>query len=336
MPVTRKADWVIQDFTAEVNKIPRPWSLVDSMNMFTEMPVTSTTVTIDVITEKTDTYGDVRRGADRTKVGPETTKAVSLQAPFFALDAAITPVDVQNLRQAGTTNDPATIANLRLRIMERIRRYHGALKEKCLVEALLGSTYAPNGTIAAQNYYTIFGESQTTVDFVFSSGTEDVLGKAESAWGAVIDNAQDGAGSYEVVALCSPGWFQDFISHPKVAGAYEDYLARVNPNRERPNGGSIYRQFEHGNVLYIEYRGAFNGVNLIPTDEAYFFPRGIADQFDTYFAPGDLLDAANQPGQELYMIEVRDPRGRRLDIESDSSMLMVNKRPSLTIRATKS
>lgn len=336
MPVTRKSDFVIQDFTQEINKLPRVWSLVDSMNMFTTHNVTSENITVDVTTEKTDVIGDVRRGSDRTKVGPETTVVKALTVPFFTLDGAVTPTDLQNLRKVGTANDAATVADARIRIMERIRRYHGALREKVLVEALLGNAFIPNGTVAAQNYFTIFNESQVTLDFVFSSATTDILGKAEEAWASIIDNADDGSGTYEIVALCSPGWFSSFISHPKVAGAYEDYTSRANPNRVRPGSTSIFRQFEHGNVLYIEYRGAFAGTFLIPADEAYFFPKGIESMFDLYFAPGDLLDAVNTPGQELYMIEVTDPRGRRLDIESDSAILAVNNRPGLVIKATKS
>lgn len=326
MPTTRKSEFIIQDFTFEINKIPRPWSLVDSMDMFTVNNVVTDTVTVDVTQEKTDVIGDVRRGSDRTKVGPETTIAKPLSVPFFTLDGAVTPVDIQNLRRAGTADDPETLSNAQMKIMERIRRYHGALKEKALVEAILGSTYAPNGTIGTQNYFTTFGTSQVTVDFAFSVGTTDVLGKAEEAWGSIIDNAQDGGTSYEIVALCSPGWFADFISHPKVAGAYEQYAANPNPNRVRVGGQSIYRQFEHGNVLYIEYRGAFNGTALIPADEAYFMPVGIMDMFNLYYAPSDTLAAVNQPGQELYMQTVESINGRRIDIESETALLAVNSR----------
>lgn len=336
MPSIRKSEFIIEDFTQEINKIPRPWSLVDSMDLFTVNNVSTDTITVDVVQEKTDTFGDQRRGSDRTKVGPETVIAKPLVIPFFPLDGAVTPSDLQNLRKAGTANDAETLSSAQLKIMERIRRYHGALKEKALVEAILGTTYAPNGTIGAQSYFSVFETSQVTVDFAFSSGATDVLAVAESAWGSIIDNAQDGGQAYEIVALCSPGWFASFIAHPKVAGAYEAYASNPNPNRVRVGGKSIFRQFEHGNVLYIEYRGAFNGVPLIPANEAYFIPMGIADMFNIYYGPSDTLAAVNQPGVELYMQTVESPNGRRLDVESETALLAVNSRPELVIKATKS
>lgn len=334
MAVTRLSDFEIQDFTTEINKIPRQWNLIDSMNMFDEVRNSTDNISIDVVQEKTDTFGDTRRGGTRNSLGNESVTEVPLKVPFFSLDDAIRPTDLQNLRAYGTANDVMTEQMARMRIMERLRRYHNALREKIMVNAIMGSGFAPNSTTTQYNYYTVFSETQQTTDVAFSTATTDVNARLEIAYGNIIDNAENETGAYEIVVLCSPGWFQDFISHPNVKGAYEDYMARVNPNRERTGGTSIYREFMHYNMRFIEYRGSFGGTNLVTADEAFMFPVGIDNMFEMHYAPGDLLDYVNTPAQDMYMIEKRDER--RLIIESDTSMLGVNTRPELVQRLTKS
>jgi hypothetical protein len=46
------------------------------------------------------------------------------------------------------------------------------------------------------------------------------------------------------------------------------------------------------------------------------------------------MDYLNTEGQENYMWIHRDPKGRRIDVESETAMLAVNQRPELVVRAT--
>lgn len=322
----------LQNFSHAVNKIPRAWNLLDSLGLAETVPVNTETVSVDVVQEKTDTFGDARRGGPRGFVEAETVITKPLSIPFFPLDSAIRPTDLQNLRQWGTEDAPQTVDMALTRIMERLRRYQGALREKALVEALMGNAYAPNGTVAAQNYYTIFEETQTQVAFDLTNTAVNPAGKAEEAWGAIIDNAQDGQSNYDVIAICGSGFFQKLIEHPDVVNAYTYYQSTQEPLRQRLGGGSIYREFVWQNVRYIEYRGSFGGTALLPVEEAWFFPLGIEDMFKVYHAPADTIDAVNTMGQELYMFVRRTDR--KVDVESETSLLCVNSRPSLVVRAT--
>lgn len=331
---TRQDNNLLQDFTVAINKIPRAWNLLDSMNIAETVGVTSETVNVDVVTEKTNTFGDARRGGQRNFVEAESVITKPLSIPFFPLDGVVRPTDLQNLRMWGTEDQPQTVNDAVERVMMRLRRYQGAIREKALVEAVKGSAYAPNGTVAAQDYYTIFGETKTQVAFDLTNAAVDVKAKIEEAWGTVIDNADDGASSYEVVALCGTGFFNKLIDNAGAKDAYTYYSSTQEPLRNRQGGGSIYREFVFMNVKFIEYRGAFNGSALLPTEEAFFFPTGIEDMFKVYHAPADHLDFVNQEGEELYMFLNRASNGRKIDVESETALLAVNHRPNLVIQAT--
>lgn len=338
MAIARKTDFQVQDFTTEINLIPRKWNLFSEggmfAGMFTETRNYTDNISIDVIQEKTDTYGDTRRGGTRNALGNESATEVPLKIPLFTLDDSLTARDIQNVREYGTAQDVMTENSARMRIMERIRRYHGALMEKIMVNAIMGGGFSPNGTTTEYNYYTVFSRTQQTVDFEFSTATTDINEQLETAYAHIVDNAQNMDGAYRIKVLCSPGWFSEFIKHPNVAGAYEDYMCRVNPNRERTGGDSIYRTFSHFNFDFVEYRGRFGTTDLVTANQAFMFPMGIDSMFEMHMAPGDLLDAVNEPAQDLYMIERRDHR--RLIIESDSAMLGLNNRPELVVQLTMS
>lgn len=339
MAIVRGNEFQLLDYTGEINKIPRLWNLLDSLGIFDTEGVQTDFVNVDITQDKTLPIGDQRRGGERNFNAAAQTTPFTLHMPFFPLDDSIRPSDLQNLRQIGTAQDPARVAALRLKIMEQLRRKQGATREKALANALQGLSYAPNGTTTAYNYYTTFGQTQVSVDFDFGNATANPMAKAEIARASIVDNAQDGAGAYTVTAICGPTWFQKLIDHPMVREAYTFFTSTQDPLRSRNAMGSrdgIYRDFIYGDVHYIEYRGSFAGTALIPADQAFMFPAGIADMFKVFHGPADHLDYVNSVGQELYMFEYREQSGRRMHIESETAMIAVNYRPELVIKLTSS
>lgn len=326
----------MMDFTVAINKVPRVWSLLDEMNIAETVGISTETASVDVIQERTDTFGDVRRGGPRQFVGAENVITKHLTTPFFALDGAVLPSDVQNLRRFGTENDLTSMGEAVDRIATRIRRYHSALREKALVEAIRGFSFNPNGTTEQYDYYTVFEQTanKKQIPFDLANTATDPMEKAEEVYKHIINNAQDGSSAYEIVCLASSEFFDLLLKNDTLQQAYTYYTSVQEPLRNRQGGGGIIRQFTHGNIRYIDYPATFNGARCIPANEAYFFPMGIADMFKVYHAPADHIDYTNTVGQEAYMWIYRDPKGRRIDVESETAMLAVNHRPELVVRAT--
>lgn len=330
MAVTRKSEVEILDFTQEINKIPRQPSLFDTLLQVGDESVSTTTVQVDVIQRNLEQMVAARRGGERANIKNAAYVTKSFTVPLFTLDGVVKPTDLQNLRQAGTANDLETVDNVRLKIMQDISRYHGALRQKAIAEAIKGLSYVGNDLYPVYDYYTEFGEAKKTITWDWTSATCDPMALAEEAWQHIVDNAQDGAGSYNVVCFCGKKFFSTLLSNPVFREAYQFYMNGAQPLRERANGGAIARQFEYGNVTYIDVSSQkVGGSPLIADTAAYFLPVGIPDMFKVYHAPGDLIDAANKPGQDMYMIEKRDYRS--IKVETDAAMICVNSRPGLVV-----
>ena len=141
------------------------------------------------------------------------------------------------------------------------------------------------------------------------------------------------SGLTSVHALVSPEFFDKLIGHPKVEEAYKYYAATgAQPLRQ-----DVRRNFPFAGILFEEYNASvtlFGGGSerLVPAGEGIAFPLGTMDTFTTYGAPADLLEAANTTGVELYARQLMDPRGRWIDLMTESNILPVNKRPRLAIR----
>ncbi|WNO47286.1 hypothetical protein [Vibrio phage vB_VibM_10AMN] len=328
----RYGDFHVQDLTAAVNKMPPVWTLVSSLNLFDKEFGETEFVTVDVIQEKIGLIDDKRRGGPRNYTNSEDAIVKRLEIPFFPLDGGIRPSDLQNLRKYGTANDTVKLNEVRERVMRRVRMNHSATSEKAMVQAVKGLAYAPSGTTEQYNYYTVFGQTQKEVFFDLA-GSGDPIEKAEEARLHITENAQDGGSSYEVTALCSKGFFAKLLKNADFKEAYTYFESQPNPLRTRVGGNSVYREFVHGNVRYIEY--AFkdaDGNDFIETDIAYMMPVGMDGMFRQHFAPADTVDDANTTAQEIYMWEKRDRR--KVEIESESSFLCVNYRPELVVKCS--
>jgi hypothetical protein len=329
----------VQDWTQEVNVIPNSWGTIGSLGLFDVEAVAEHTVTFEEIIKDGALVVDRVRG-DRSPQGKDYVRKLhAFSVPHFPLDDYISPSDLQGKRAYGSASEAETVDNVRARKMERIRRDHAWTLEAARAQALtLGTVYAPNGTVV-QNWFTEFGKSQTVVDFAFTTTTTDVIAAIETGIAAIQDNAGSSTSMSDIVALCSPTWFAALISHANVKTAYQYYTSTQEPLRQRlAAGGSptvMNRQFYHGGVLFIEMRDSYNGTQLIPTNTAVMVPRG-SDVFKTYFSPANRFGLTNTLGEQLYMFEFADPKGTKIEIESESNFVNALLRPELVIKLTKS
>lgn len=342
MPLVRSYvnGFEVVDRTSELLIIPNNWGLMQSLGMFEGQGVADPTVILEKISKTTSVLGDKARG-ERASVGKDDTREMrSFVIPHFPHDEYITPRDIQGKRAFGV-DAPETLAAVRARKLERIRRNHAWTLETARCSTIVtGNGYAPNGTIAV-NWYDEYGDgigSRPVENFVFSSGTTEVLGAIENVIAASQDNLESGEIVGDFVTICSPEWFSALISHASVKNAYQYYASSQEPLRNRQDGGpdARYREFVYGGMRFIEYRGSFNGQRLIPAGEAYCVPLGVSEAFETYYAPAEKFDIVNEAGQEAYVFEFADPKGEKIELQSESNFLNVLRRPMSVIKLTQS
>lgn len=326
-----------QDLTAPLMIVPNVWGMGQQLGLFTTEGVTQESVVLETITLGTGIITDIHRGARHQVSIDPTRKMSSFAIPHFTLDDAITPRDVQGKRAFGV-DMLETIAAVKARKLETMRRSWSATKEKAIWHTIVtGTPYAPNGNVS-YDWYTEFGAVRKVVDFELNTSTTDLIAKTEEVFAAMQDGAHDGSIHGIAIGVASPEFFSKLIAHPTMKALYLAYQMQPNILRERLRARGYderYREFTIGNITYVENRGMGpDGVRYIPAGDCYFLPTDMADNFMEYHAPADHFDFVNTVGKELYAFEYGDNRGQMVELQSESNFLHVLRRPQLIIKGT--
>jgi hypothetical protein len=105
------------------------------------------------------------------------------------------------------------------------------------------------------------------------------------------------------------------------------------PLRNRLGGAdALYRRFNFGGIEYIEYRGSFNGTQLIPSGEARLIPTNVPGFATTFFGPSGKLSHVNTLGEKRYAWTYRDPKDEFVEIQSEQNFLNMVKYPQALVR----
>ena len=322
------------DLTPQLNLITPTWSLLGDMGLYRESGITQDNLTVEVVNDTIQLVGDVRRGTRHTVNSDDTRKIIALQVPHFVLDDAIFASELAGRRAYGS-DAVSTEVEVKMRKLESMMRKWDATHEAARVWTITqGAAYAPNGTVAI-DFYSEFGVTKKSVDFVLGTGTTDLTAKNEEVIAHIQDNVNDGGVVSNIKVIASPEWFSKYISHATVKEAYKYYSSTQEPLRTRLGQGR-YRTFIHAGLEIIEYRGSFNGTKLVPAGKAYAFPEGVDDMFEFYSAPAQTFDLVNTIGEKAYMWEQRSQRNDQVILESESNFLALCRRPQAVVELTSS
>jgi hypothetical protein len=323
------------DYTQELLLVPNQWGLLNELGIFSEESVSQHSVTVESSEGTLGLITDKVRG-ERNNVNKSDTRSLrSFPIPHFPADDAVKPEDVQGKRAYGSPDAAETEAAVIARKLERIRMNHAVTLEAARAFAITqGAIYAPNGTVAG-SFYTDFGITRKSIDFVLGTSTTDLTAKSEEGIAHIQDNIQSGEVVSNIIVLCSPAFFGKLINHPTIKDAYRYYASTQEPLRQRLGSG-LYRRFVHSGIEYIEYRGSYNGTALIPAGEAYMLPQGTSDMFKTYFSPANKFSHVNTLGEQAYVFTYRNPTDSEILIQSESNHLNLVRRPQAVVQLVSS
>jgi hypothetical protein len=329
----------IADWTEELNVIPNTYTTIQDFGIFSDEPVASSAVTFEETIKDSTVIVDRVRGDRHNQSKDYTRKLHSFVTPHFNMDDAIYPKDLVNVRAYGSADEAEMLANLRTRKMERIRRAWDETFEVARAQIITaGTVYAPSGTVT-QDWNSEFSFTRTSVDFVFGTGSTEILDKIEQCIASIQDNAGNGQSISGVVAFCSPTWFAALIKHPNVKAAYQYYSSSQEPLRQRLAAGNsasvVRREFFYGGVQFVECRDKHNGVQMIPAGKAYFVGQGT-DAFKMYFSPAERFGLVGTLGEQVYYFEKDAPDGTKIEIETESNFACGLLRPGLIVEAVSS
>ena len=335
MTITRNpfdvGGYSLAEMTQAINILPNLYTRLGQIGLFRFEGVSQRAIVIEQREGLLSLLPSVPLGAPATVGNREARSMRSFALPWIPHDDVILPADVQGMPALGLSDAADTLVEVMNRKLTLMRRKHAQTREYMEMNALRGIVKDGAGT-TLYDYFTEFGITQISVDFVFGTAGTNIQTKVRTTLRAIEDNLM-GETMTTAHALVSSEFFDKLISHPKTEDAYKFFSATGGqPLRE-----DMRRAFPFAGILFEEYNGSVtlsNGTSerLIPSGEGIAFPMGTFDTFTTYGGPANLLETANTVGLPLYARQMIDAKGRWIDLMTESSILPVNKRPRLAIR----
>lgn len=324
----------VVDVTPTLNVIPNQWSLVTDLGVFDEQSVSQNSIQFEQVNSTISIVADQFRGTRNPVNSDRTRKIHAFSLTHHPLDDFLTGQDISGVRAYGSPDMVETEQAALTRKLEDMARKHDATLETARVHTLVtGTQFAPNGTIT-NDFYTAFGVTRKEIDFTLgSTGSTLVLEKSEEGIAHIQDNLQTGLTAGGMVVLCSPEFFAKLIKQAGVMEAYRFYTSTQEPARQRQGGANaLFRRFEHGGVTYIEYRGSYNGVRLIPANEARMMPTNVPGFATTYFGPSSKMQHVNTLGEKRYAFTYRDPKDEFIEVQTEQNFLNMVRYPQAIVR----
>lgn len=326
------AGYSVAEMTNAINLIPNIWGRVNQLGLFEPEPISTTVVLMEEEAGVVNVLPALPRGAPASVGSRATRRMRSFVVPHHPHDDIVLPEEVQNIRMLGEADMMETVDRLAQRKLTRLRQKHAYTLEWLRLQSLKGLLKDGNGT-TLYNWFSEFGVTQLSVDFVLGTGTTDIDGKVAAilrqmeveARGEVFTGAH---------CLVSPAFFDKLIAHQRVREAYMHFS---NSAGGQPLREDVRRRFPYKGVVFEEYNATFTLANgtteaAFPAGEGIAFPLGTTDTFRTYFGPANFIETVGVPGVEVYAKQVLRQDGRAIDIMSESNPLPVVRRPAMLVR----
>jgi hypothetical protein len=322
------------DVTEALLVIPNRWNLTAELGIFEEKSVAQNTIQFEQVDQTLAIVTDQVRGSRNLVNKDRTRKIHAFALTHHPLDDYLTGADIAGVRAYGDANAAETEQAAVLRKLEDMAMKHDVTLELARINTIVtGNQWAPNGTVT-QDFYTAFGVPRTTVVADLTNVATNVVEKNEAGIAQIQDSLTTGFVPGRFVKLCSPAYFAKYIKNASVVDAYKFYTSGQEVLRNRLGGDGQYRTFVHGGVTLVEYRGAFNGVPLIPAGEAYMLPTNVPGFAQTYFGPASKLSAVNKLGERRYAWTYRDPKDEFVEMQSEQNFLNLLRYPQAVVKYT--
>jgi hypothetical protein len=310
-----------------VNTIPYVPSRLGDMGLFDMVPINTTVAMIEKFDNTLGLVAAQPRGAPAVQLSKDKRKAYPVAVPHFPIGGTIKPEEVQNIREFGTPAGLQSVESVRDRMLRKARAYLDATLEYGRVGAIKGVIYDSDGSTELLNLFTLFGVSETQVDFVLGTTTTSILSKCMDVQNAM-DDALGATNRLGVRALVGKTFWERFISHTDVKDAYKFYQ-KTERNKDPLTQDMRFAGFEYGGIIWEQYRGKVSGVDFIDPVKARFFPivapgLGI---YQTAFAPADYIESANDFGLPFYAKAEIMRLGKGLEWEVQTNPISLMTRP---------
>ena len=323
----------MMSLTNAINKLPYQPRLLQTLGIFKEVPVRTTSVWIEEQNGKLALIPQAARGSMRAVRTTPTRKATAFKIPHVPYFQSIMADDIQNLRAFGSETELEMMASYVNDQLAGMRLDHEVTQEYHRLGALKGVILDADGTTEIYDLFDEFGLTQEVVNLDWNDTT---LAWTMSYIIRTIADKLGGTSFGQIYALCGDNYFDAVASHSSVTTAYErwrngDYLRM---SALGPEWYSIAANgFEYQNIYFINYRGSIGNITFMNEDEAYFFATGVNDLFEEIIGPADFVETVNTRGQRFYAKQQNMDFDKGIELHTQSNVLAMCKRPSSVIHS---
>lgn len=310
------------ELTAAINRMPFAPTRLGSMGLFVEQGIETLTLAIEAQEGVLTLVPTKARGAPGTVKTEPRRNVRNFSTVHLPQTVSVWADEVIGLRAFGKQTDTELAMSKLARKMAIAKRDLDLTHEWQRMGALKGIVYDSNGSSVIYNYFTEFGLSQQTHDMVLDSDTTKVAVKINE-FKRKMEDKLGGLMPSGVTVLCSPEFFDAFISHPAVVETYK-YQQGAVLRTDRRDG------FEFGGCWWEEYRG-LSATAFIAANKAYAVPTGVPDQFMSYYSPAPYMETVGTTGLPFYAKKQMLDFDKGLDVEVQSNPLHMNTRPESVI-----
>jgi hypothetical protein len=321
--------------TAAINLVPNRYGRLEALDLFPPKPVRTRQILVEEYAGRLNLLPTRPPGSPGT-VGTRGNRTLrSFVIPHIPQDDVVLPEEVQGIRAFGSETEMEAIAGVMARHLETMRNKHAITLEHLRMGALKGEILDADGSVIT-NLFDEFGIAPETVEFAFSSATDDGHIK-QSCYTLLttIEDALQGEFMTGVHVLCSPEFFRALTTHKEVKTAYTYWQQGAVLIADVRSGfsftGVTFEEYR-GKAAYVQADGSLATRHFIAPGEAHAFPLGTVDTFATYFAPADFNETVNTLGQPLYAKQAPRQFDRGTDLHTQSNPLPMCHRPGVLVK----
>jgi len=316
--------------TTAINKLPYIPGRLGRMGIFKPKGITTTVAVVEERQGKLYLIPTAARGAMPNAASGKTRAARTFNVPHMPHNDAVMADDVQGVRAFGTEDATEAVTQLVNDKLETARQSHEVTHEYHRIGAIQGNILDADGATSIYNLFTEFGITEIEVEFDFSDATTDVKQLAQDVTRQVQEAL--GATPYgHIHAMCGNTWFDQFVAHSSVAGAYERYRENEFARKLQSGEGG----FDFAGIIWENYRGSVGDVDFIDADTARFFPVGAPDLFQEIMSPANFIEAVNTVGKRLYVKQERMKFDVGVELHTQSNVLSMCTRPRCLVKGTR-
>lgn len=316
----------VTELSQTIVDIPRVQTRLGDSGLFTETGIRGTSMFIERRGSFLTLVPTAPRGGvgEPVQLGPRSL--IPLSAVHLPQTGSVMADEVQGIRAFGSETEVMAVQDLVRDKLVKMKEQLDLTIEHHRIGAIKGLILDADGTTPIMDVYATFGMSQQTQFMNLGSATSKIK-QLTIAIKRKVKAALGGRSFKTVRVLCSQQFFDDYVGHAMVERAYDTYQGNAFLRTDQSGA-----DFEFAGVIFEEYAGGIGTHDFIPAGLAFAYPEGVANLFQTAYAPADYMETVNTKGLPYYAKQELLGLNKGVRLESQSNPLTFCSLPEAVIK----